>query len=109
MLRTAGIISLSIAGAALAVALAAASAATVTPDKPIPAEVYVKSSGRATPLRGSLVKFDDASFTLRVGGEDRTMSWTDVTPATAFALKQKTIDRTRPEQVLALGKFGWEI
>lgn len=109
MSRAAGIITLSIASAALAVALAAASAATVSPDKPIPAEVYVKSAGKATPLRGSLVKFDDSVFTLRVAGEDRTLAWTDVTPATAFTLRQKTIDRTHADQCLALGKFGWSI
>lgn len=80
------------------------------PDRNIQAEVYVKAAnGKATPLRGSLVKFDDSSFTLKVGKDDRTLAWTDVTPATAFLLKQKTIDRNRAGDWLALGKFGWAI
>ena len=95
-------------GAALAMA-AAAVVWAVTPDKPIPAEVYVKTAGPAVPLRGSLVSYDEATFTLRVNNEDKTLGWTDVTPATAFVLRQKTIDRSRAEQLLKLGRFGWDI
>lgn len=94
--------------AALATAVAAVVWA-VTPDKPVAAEVYVKTSGPAVPLRGSLVSYDDSTFTLRVGGEDKTLQWTDVTPVTAFQLRQKTIDRTRADQCLELGRFGWGI
>ena len=81
----------------------------VTPDKPMPAEVYVKTAGPAVPLRGSLIAYDDATFTLRIGGEDKTLQWTDVTPVTAFQLRQKTVDRTRADQCLELGRFGWSI
>lgn len=98
---------LAVAGVGTGVVIAVAA------DKPIAAEVYVKSAGRATPLRGSLVKSDDKTFTLRVGVgvgvDDRTLAWTDVTPATAFTLKGKTLDRTKADQCLALGRFGWDI
>ncbi|MGC4033718.1 MAG: hypothetical protein QM754_18695 [Tepidisphaeraceae bacterium] len=80
------------------------------PDRTIQAEVYVKSTtGRATPLRGSLVKFDEQNVTLKVGTDERTLAWTDLTPATAYQLKSKTIDRSRAADWLALGKFGWSI
>lgn len=113
MPRAVAVVSLSLASAALAVALVA-SAAVTAPEKPIPAEVYVKApasskSGKATQLRGSLVKFDDKTFTFRVGGEDKVLAWTDVTPVTAFSLRQKTIDKNNAADCLALGKFGWAI
>ena len=95
---------------ALCVALCVAVAITVAaPDRPVLAEVYVKSAGKAAPLRGSLVRHDERTFTLRVAGDDRTLAWTDVTPVTAFALKQKTMDRSRADQCLELGRFGWDV
>ena len=88
---------------------AAAVVWAVSPDKPIPAEVYVKTTGPAFPMRGSLIAYDEATFTLRVSNEEKTLSWTDVTPVTAFLLRQKTIDRTKAEHQLKLGRFGWDI
>ncbi|MGN6627222.1 MAG: hypothetical protein ACTHLN_11450, partial [Tepidisphaeraceae bacterium] len=92
---------------------AGASADTVTLAHPIAAEVYVKGEAHATELRGALLHYDDDGFTLRVndGGNEgeKTLAWTDVTPASAYAMRQKAIDRKKPGDWLTLGKFGWAL
>ncbi|MGN6505108.1 MAG: hypothetical protein ACTHM6_06035, partial [Tepidisphaeraceae bacterium] len=72
---------------------AGASADTVTLAHPIAAEVYVKGETHATELRGALLHYDDDGFTLRVNDGEKTLAWTDVTPASAYAMRQKAIDR----------------
>src|SRR4051794_29764764 len=107
MSRAGNTFCIALACVALATALATFHTPVATAaDRPIAAEVYVKSSGKAAALRGSLVRSDDKTFTLHVGIDDRTLAWTDITPATAFALKQKMTDRTKADQCLALGQFG---
>lgn len=81
----------------------------VTLDKPLAAEVFVKTDKSAKQLRGNLLRYDDAEFTLRVGKDERTLAWADITPASAVALRQKTIDRTKAEDWLALGAFAWHL
>ncbi|MGN6724920.1 MAG: hypothetical protein ACTHLZ_03305, partial [Tepidisphaeraceae bacterium] len=88
---------------------AGASADTVTLAHPIAAEVYVKGDAHATELRGALLHYDDDGFTLRVNDGEKTLAWTDVTPASAYAMRQKAIDRKKPGDWLTLGKFGWAL
>ena len=93
----------------LATTLLVAHAGATTLDRPIAAEVYVKGADHATELRGALTQFDDQNFTLRTGDGEKTLAWTDVTPASAFTLRQHTIDRTKADDWLTLGKFGWSL
>ena len=75
-------------------------AETVTLPTPIGAEVYVKGKDKATPLRGHLISYDDEQFTMHVGSEDKTLSWADITPPTAYALRMKVVVRNSDDQTL---------
>lgn len=82
----------------------------VTLDNPLYAEVFVPSSGtRPTKLTGQLIWYDNDQFALKVGREDRTLQWSDITPTSAFVLRQRLIDKSSAEQWLALGEWGWRL
>lgn len=92
----------------LAIGRAQTIALGVTLSTPIAAEVYVKGDGKATALRGRLTSYDDTQFTLHLTGtEQRTLNWTDITPASGYALRLKTIDRTQSSSWMDLGRFAW--
>ncbi len=82
----------------------------VTLEKPIPAEVFVKADAKAAKqLKGLLIRFDDAEFTLKVGKDEQTLGWIDITPASAVALRTRTIDRASGNDWLSLGEFAWNL
>lgn len=82
----------------------------VTLEKPIYAEVFLPGSGqRPTKVSGQLTRYDETQFTLEVGKQDRTLNWTDVTPTSAFTLRQRLIDKTNAEQWIELGEWGWKL
>lgn len=104
--------TLAVLGLTLGMALSgphALAGGSVVLDKPIAGVVFVKSEKSAKQLRGTLLRFDDAEFTLKVGKEEQTLGWVDVTPASAFELRLRTIDRTKAEDWLELGEFAWNL
>ena len=58
-------------------------------------------------LKGDLLSFDDIQLTIHRAKDDRQTKWTDLTPASAFTLRARLIDKTNPRHWLALGEFGW--
>lgn len=82
----------------------------VTLDNPLYAEVFIPSADkRLTKLSGQLIWYDQEQFGLKIGPEDRTLQWSEITPTSAFALRQRLIDKSRADQWLALGEWGWNL
>ncbi|MBC7784918.1 MAG: hypothetical protein H7144_13855 [Burkholderiales bacterium] len=82
----------------------------VTLDKPLYAEVFLKSApARANKLSGNLVAYDETSFTIRSGKEDKSIAWADITPTSAFTLRQRVTDKQSAIALLDLGRFGWQL
>jgi hypothetical protein len=80
----------------------------VTLPKPVSADVVLKGDKPAH-VNGMLVSYDDTQFTLKVAKEERTIAWRDITPTSAFALRQKVVDKNSAADWLALGRFGWQL
>ncbi len=79
-------------------------------EKPLYAEVYLPSAGaRLTKVSGNVTRYDDKQFTLQIVKEERTLTWNQITPNSAFTLRQRLIDKTKATDWLELGRFGWEI
>lgn len=90
--------------------LAGVDVRAVTLPTPIAAEVYVKGETKATALRGKLTSYDESGFTLHTAqNEDKTLNWSDITPASAYALRFKTVDRQQAQSWIDLGKFAWSL
>ncbi len=87
-----------------------AQAEPVALEKPVYAEVFLKgTSARPTKVSGNLTAYDEANFTLKVGKEDRTLAWMDITPTSAFTLRQRLIDKSKAGDWLELGRFGLDV
>lgn len=82
----------------------------VTLEKPLYAEVFFPSTGtRPTKLSGQLLWYDQEQFALRIGQEDRILPWSEITPTSAFVLRQRLIDKSSANQWLQLGEWGWKL
>ncbi|HEY0009781.1 MAG TPA: hypothetical protein VGB55_13720, partial [Tepidisphaeraceae bacterium] len=82
----------------------------VTLEMPLYAEVFVKSAAARNPkITGNLVRYDDAQITLKTGREEQSFQWAELTPSSAFTLRQRLIDKTKPDDWLNLGAFGWKL
>src|SRR6476646_6675960 len=78
-----------------------------TVDKPMYAEVFLKSTNEK--LAGNVTAWDSSGATLHVASKDRTVNWPEMTPASAFTLRQRLIDKTSASDWLALGTMGWQM
>ncbi|HEX8339587.1 MAG TPA: hypothetical protein VF624_01635, partial [Tepidisphaeraceae bacterium] len=96
------LVALSLARTALAEA--------VTLDAPLYCEVFLKNTpARAGKVTGNLVSYDDEAFKVQNGSKEQTLAWSAVTPTSAFALRQRLIDKKSARDWLTLGTFGWKI
>ena len=87
-----------------------ARAEPVALEKPLYAEVFLKgTTAKATKISGNLTTYDDANFTLKIGKDDRTLAWAEVSPSSAFTLRQRLIDKTKATDWLVLAQFGLDI
>ena len=78
-----------------------------TLNKPLYAEVFLKSSSQK--LAGNVTQWDSDGVVMHISKEDRTVNWPEMTPTSAFILRQRLIDKTSAKDWLALGKMGWEM
>ena len=78
-----------------------------TVDKPMYAEVFLKNTNEK--LAGNVTAWDSAGATLRIANKDRTVNWPELTPTSAFTLRQRLIDKTSASDWLALGTMGWQM
>ena len=46
---------------------------------------------------------------IHVGQNDRTVNWPEMTPTSAFTLRQRLIDKNNAGDWLALGTMGWQM
>jgi hypothetical protein len=71
-------------------------------------EVYLPGERRLERVAGTLTAHDEqgATIALHQAG-DRTLTWDEMTPASAFALKARLIDRESARAWLELGAWGW--
>lgn len=74
---------------------------------PIDVDVYLPGDKRNEKVSGKLLRWDEAGFTLRVGNDERTYTWTQITSGSAFVVRMRLIDRAKADDWLALGEFGW--
>jgi hypothetical protein len=82
----------------------------VTLDKPIYTEVFVQTDAARNPkIAGNLLSYDDESLTIKTPREEKTLRWAELTPNSAFLLRQRLIDKTKAGDWLTLGRFGWSI
>lgn len=86
--------------------LLALNARAVTPDKPLYAEVFLKTGNEK--VAGNVSAWDSAGAVLRVGKEDRNLKWADLTPTSAFVLRSRLIDKNGASDWLALGTMAWQ-
>jgi hypothetical protein len=78
-----------------------------TLEKPIYAEVFLKNASEK--VSGNVSDWDAGGATFRIGEKDRTVNWPEMTPISAFTLRQRLIDKTSATDWLGLGKMGWEM
>ena len=83
------------------------SARATTLDKPIYAEIFLRASNDK--LAGNVTEWDNDGPVIHVGKEDRSVKWTDLTPASAFNLRSRLIDRKNANDWLALGEMAWQM
>lgn len=60
----------------------------------------------AQKIHGSLVSWNDQQIVLKTDTQERTINWFDMTPASAFRVRQRLTDRNKPDQLLELGEMG---
>ena len=78
-----------------------------TLDKPVYAEVFLKSTNEK--LAGNVTQWDSGGMVIHVGQNDRTVNWPEMTPTSAFTLRQRLIDKNNAGDWLALGTMGWQM
>jgi hypothetical protein len=83
----------------------AARGATV--DKPMYAEVFLQNTNEK--VAGNVTEWDSSAATLRIANKDRTVNWPEMTPTSAFTLRQRLIDKTSASDWLELGTMGWQM
>ena len=77
---------------------------------PLYAEVHLRIGNASnSKVTGNLISYDDYSLTIKSGTTDRELKWVDLTPASAFTLRSRTIDKTRAADWLRLASFGWSL
>jgi hypothetical protein len=76
-----------------------------TLDKPLYAEVFLKSNNQK--LAGNVTQWDSEGIVIHVGDQDRKTGWPEITPASAFTLRQRLIDKKSASDWLALGTMAW--
>src|SRR5690349_3160239 len=85
----------------------AVAARGATVDKPMYAEVFLKSTNEK--VAGNVTAWDASGATLHIGAKDRTVNWPEMTPTSAFVLRQRLIDKKDASDWLALGTMGWQM
>jgi hypothetical protein len=94
----------------LAAAHSSALADRITPPKPLFTEVHLKQgNAHDSKIVGNLVSYDDDTLTINVGTTPRDLKWIDLTPASAFTLRSRLIDKSKAMDWLTLAKFAWSI
>jgi hypothetical protein len=79
-------------------------------EKPIYCEVFLRDATPKTgKVSGNLVSYDDEQFKVQNGAKEQTLAWTQITPSSAFILRQRLIDKSVARDWLALGEFGWKL
>ena len=92
----------------LAIALQVSAGESVTVIKPVYTEVYLRSNP-SVKISGSLLRYDDDSFVLKVSNGQRELNWLDLTGTSAFALRARLIDRNNPEDWMTVGRLAWAL
>jgi hypothetical protein len=75
----------------------------------LPIDVEVTLAERSRRVAGKLTAFDEIGLTLSTRDGERQLSWTDLTPNSAFGVRARLIDRNDAADWLELGRFGWSI
>ena len=92
----------------LTVLLSAASlaAAPVTVEPPVTVAVTVVEEPRNRRVVGEMAAYDEVGVTVVVNGERRRFAWADLTPASSFTARHRTVDEADPRAWLDLARFG---
>jgi hypothetical protein len=90
------------------VASVARAGSSVTLVKPLYAEVYLRAA-QTQKIAGSVLRYDDDAFVIKVSGSEREISWHDLTGTSAYALRARLIDKTKPDDWLHLGELVWSL
>ncbi len=77
-------------------------------EKPIYTEITLRS-GRPSHLSGHLLRYDDTTLVVRTGKIEKSLKWVDLTGTSAFILRSRLIDKSKAEDWLELGTFGWDM
>src|SRR3954462_4911756 len=78
-------------------------------DPPIYCEVYLPRTGGSDKVSGDLIRWDQQTLVIRNVKGERELRWTQITPASAFTLRARLIDKNKAQEWLELGKFGWSV
>ena len=82
----------------------------ITLPKPLYAEIHLRvGNANDAKVTGNLISYDDDSLTIKAGTTGRDLKWVDLTPASAFTLRSRLIDKSKALDWLDLAKFGWSL
>lgn len=82
---------------------------TTNPNLPktVYTEVYLRENGQV--VKGHLLEFTADELVVHNGKDLQRLQWKNLTGSSAFTLRSRLIDKTNPQEWLALGKFGWDM
>jgi hypothetical protein len=81
---------------------------TVTVVKPVYAEVYLRAA-QGQKISGTILRYDDDTFVIKAPGGEREINWLDLTGTSAYALRARLIDKTKPDDWLKVGEMAWTL
>jgi hypothetical protein len=90
------------------VACIARAGESVTLVKPVYAEVYLRTA-QTQKISGSVLRYDDDGFVIKSSGSEREIKWLDLTGTSAYALRARLIDRSKPQDWLTVGEMAWSL
>ncbi|HTL29773.1 MAG TPA: hypothetical protein VL282_11145 [Tepidisphaeraceae bacterium] len=92
----------------MSLATATFAAESVTLVKPIYTEIYLRSA-QAQKIAGQLLRYDDETLVVKTSSGERELHWLDLTGTSAYALRARLIDKTKPEDWMAVGRLAWSL
>lgn len=79
------------------------------PRKPIYVEAFVQRERGTEKVAGDLVRWDERAIVLATLRGERVLSWTELTPSSAFVIRSRLIDRSVASDWLVLARFGFAV
>jgi hypothetical protein len=78
-----------------------------TLDKPIYTESFLQNPSQK--VVGNVTDWDSQGVTIHSANEDREIKWVEMTPASAYVLRSRLIDKSNANEWLDLGEMGWKM